>query len=698
MSSLKSVNTKLEAYKLIHDPVRLLCLLYSKYGDIEEDQNFLYINQLLYDKLSHYNSQFKEYQYMDFTEEFLRRFYFFEESFIRIPKLSDYYKNYHKFFCRPNFRNFKIYEIMHNYGDYKAEIFYKNNLASKNEINESSNKTSLSSLDNVTNNKTIFDKKTRFIIENENNKKNNSNIKYTLTLDSSRNLNNLNLLTKRSKDDSFIDSISPLINYHITKKEIKTQNKTISNPKNIQKNKVSIKSNLQKNIINIKSSLYNLVKTNLNCETIKTQKRNLKSPKLKTYLSNFKSSLEEFNKNKTKYIEKAKMKNKTYNNNNNNLISNFRNFSKLSATLNNNLYNNFNFTNTIKNNSATNNKNLNNHKINHSNTKTKNNNNKITNGSIHNSGSTIQRSKNKTFDVKAFNSMNNLTKFHSNSNFSCFNFQQITIRSNRKKKNCNGSNFNLVKTPLNIVKGNTSKQKVSKNKKYNNIINNNSKNSILSTSSIPKFFNKKDSKNSKEKNNTNHRKKNNISQNNALNLNNILFSIQKNLNNISNGHNILSPKNTIQSNRINLNNIYNASRNKKNMLTHTQTNIKTFRKDILIHKTKSIDEEKKLKNILFNNKKNHNYQMSQRLVNQIEELIKKSKSPFRKYNINNINNNFNNHKKMTIDNSNSSIHNNHSGTSIKLNSNNKTINVNLNMKVNSEDRREKIIRMISPKK
>ncbi len=44
MSSLKSVNTKLEAYKLIHDPVRLLCLLYSKYGDIEEDQNFLYIN------------------------------------------------------------------------------------------------------------------------------------------------------------------------------------------------------------------------------------------------------------------------------------------------------------------------------------------------------------------------------------------------------------------------------------------------------------------------------------------------------------------------------------------------------------------------------------------------------------------------------------------------------------------------------
>ena len=77
MSSTNIINTKLEAYKLIHDPVQLLCLLYSKYGDIEEDQNNLYINQILYDKTSHYNVKFKEYQYLDFIDEFLKRFYFF---------------------------------------------------------------------------------------------------------------------------------------------------------------------------------------------------------------------------------------------------------------------------------------------------------------------------------------------------------------------------------------------------------------------------------------------------------------------------------------------------------------------------------------------------------------------------------------------------------------------------------------------
>ena len=717
MSSNNIVNTKLEAYKLIHDPVHLLCLLYSKYGDIEEDQNNLYINQILYDKSSHYNVLFKEYEYLDFIDEFLKRFYFIEESFIRIPKLSDYYKNYHNFFCRPTFRNYKICEIMHNYGDIKAEIFYKNNYqTSKNEDkdNESSNKTSLSSLDNLTNNKTIFDKKTRTILDNINN---NSSNKLTLTLDTSRTLkSNLNLLSKRSKDDSFIKSISPLINYQNIilkdnkKNEKNNQNKTTSNPnrnKNIERNKFSLKTKLMNNN-NIKSSLYNLVKNNLNCETIKhNQKRILKSPKLKSYLSNYKSNLEEFNKNKLKYLEKInngndKLKNKTINTNNNNtnnLNSNFRNFSKLSATLNNNINNHFLFSSTFRNNSVTSHqkKNLNQNNNNGSNSKTKNSNKIIQNGnSIHNSGITIQKSKNITYDVKIFNSMNNLTKFNSNSNFSCFNYNQSTLRTNRKSSF--GSNFNLVKTPINEINGssNSYKNKFSKNKNFHgNHNNNNSKNSLIinPSSSLPKYNKKDNIKISKDKNLINYKKKNiNISQN-TINFNNLLFSVQKNK---KNNHNLISP-NGFQSNRIGINlNVCNGSRNKKNILTHTQTNIKTFRKDIMSHKTKSLDEEKlKLKNIFFGNKKIHHYQMSQRLVNQIEEIIKKSKTPFMKYNIG-INNNLNNHKK-TIEISNSSLHNNNSGSnmSLKLGSN-KTINVN--MKINSEDRKEKIIKMISPKK
>ncbi len=633
MSSLQLINTKLEAYKLIHDPIHLLILLYSKYGDIEEDKQFLYINQLIFDKPTHYNLIFKEIKYLNFLKEFVKRFYYMKESLNRIPKLSDYYKNYHNFFCRPIFRNFKICEIMNDYGDKKAEIYYKNNYENEEKENESLNDNSSSSIDNITNNKTIFDKKIRYIIEN-----NNSSNKYTLTLDTSRTLkSNLNLLSKRSNNDSFIKLISPFINYNKTylKKDEKTFDSDIH--KFLNKNKLTLKNRLEKNN-NFKSSLYNLVKNNLNCETIKhSKKKVLKSPKLNAYLSNYKSSLDEFNKNKIKYIEKINninetIKNKTYNNNLNSKI-----VSKLSSTLNNNF-------SIGKNNSILNNKNK-------SNSKQKIN---------KNSGSSIQRVKNKTFDIKPINS-NNIIKFNSNSS---------TLKTNRKKNY--HSNFNLVKSPINSINrfSNLSRTKFTKNYNNNSSINSqNSKNSIIrnNSSSISKNINNKNTI-------KNHRK------NNTLDSNHLLFSIQKSIN----LNNILSPKNLILSNRTNLNS--NVSRNKKNIITHTQTNIKTYRKDIS-HKTKSIDEEKlKLKNIFFGNK--NNYQMSQRLVNQIEELIKKSKTPFLKYN--NMNN-LNNLKKKIYNNnsnSNSSVYNNHNGTnvSIKVNSS-KTINVNY-MKINSVEKKE----------
>ena len=141
------------------------------------------------------------------------------------------------------------------------------------------------------------------------------------------------------------------------------------------------------------------------------------------------------------------------------------------------------------------------------------------------------------------------------------------------------------------------------------------------------------------------------------------------------------------------------------MITHTQTNIKSFRKEAVVYKTKSIDEEKiKLKNILFGINKNKNlsnYQMSQRIASQIEELIKKSKINLKH---NNNSNNFyhgndKGSKKSIIENSNISINNNYSGSNISCRGNsNKVININLNNRINSDDRKERIIRIISQKK
>ena len=71
-------------------------------------------------------------------EEFLKIYYRKYESKPRLLKLSEYYKNYHLFFCRPNFTDFVISDLMENNGDDKAEIFYKNNYENSKTKNEQS--------------------------------------------------------------------------------------------------------------------------------------------------------------------------------------------------------------------------------------------------------------------------------------------------------------------------------------------------------------------------------------------------------------------------------------------------------------------------------------------------------------------------------------------------------------------------------
>ena len=658
MSFLEMINTKKKAYNLIHDPTTLLSLIYSKYGDIEEDYNYLYLNQIIYNKTSHFNTIFKEYQYLYNIDEFLKRFYKLKESINRIPKLNDYYKNYLKFFCRPTFRNWKISEKIHNYEDKKAEIFYKKNYGNseeeeKEKEKESSNKSSLSSLDNITNNKIIFDKKIKSIIDN------NENIsKVTLTLQSSKNIKD-NLITNRSKDDSFIKSISPIINYKERKK--KRKNNIFKNYNYSQRNKIKIHK-LKKN--ELKNSLYNLIENNGDYVNLEEKKKKIfLSPKLKPYLSNYKTNLDEFNKNKKKKNKdiNEKIKNKTYNNNKN-LHSNIRNFSNLAITLNNNLLNN-NISNTIRNNSH-----FKNFNISNSNSENKFEKNTINHFSINpnSDNSTIQK-KEKTFvDIKNFNSVNQLKKLQSN-------FPSLKYQI--------GSNFNIMKNPINQI--NNKITHFIKNQTYN-VENNLDKNNL-----------KEKNKNLKNKF---HKRHNNASYTNTLNLNNLFFSSQKSISNNSN-NNILSQKNTINSNIHIMNlNFSNTSRNKKEIITHTHTNnIKSFRKEN-IHKTKSIDEEKiKLKKTLFGvTNKGFNYQMSQRLVKQIDRLMKKTNIPFIKNHSNFYNGTEKESKKSIIENSNNSI--NYTQNVNHMSCRNISKKLNLNKRIKSDDKKDRKIKYISSKK
>ena len=250
-SFISKVDTNLEAYKLVYDPTRLLYLLFTKYGDIEEDYNNLILNQLLFNKLSHLNSIFKENCYTNNYNEFLKRKYKKKESIDRIPKLYDYYKNYYLYFCKPFFLNFFSANLLHNYYNNKAEIFYKNNYSTsiektEEENNKGSNSNSLSSLDNDTQNKTIFTKRNKYFIDND---IDSNKCSITLTFDSIDKYNE-GLESKRSKNNSFEKMINYFINEYKVKQKKKNDKKLIQNEYEKLNNNEDFKKNSINNKIN----------------------------------------------------------------------------------------------------------------------------------------------------------------------------------------------------------------------------------------------------------------------------------------------------------------------------------------------------------------------------------------------------------------------------------------------------------------
>ena len=87
-------------------------------------ENYI-VDYLLNNADCHLVSIFKEKMLTDYVDEFLRRKYNIIECKERIPKFSLYYKNYLQFFCKPTYNNFKFNELIQNYGEKKAELYYK---------------------------------------------------------------------------------------------------------------------------------------------------------------------------------------------------------------------------------------------------------------------------------------------------------------------------------------------------------------------------------------------------------------------------------------------------------------------------------------------------------------------------------------------------------------------------------------------
>ena len=641
--NILNVNTKLKAYKLIHDPVVLLNLIYSKYGDIEEDFDLLYINQLVYDKSSRYNILFKEFQYWHNDDEYLKRFYKRYESRPRLPKLSEYYKNYHLFFCRPNFTDIIISDLMEDYGDDKAEIFYKNNFEKTDSMDEEKEQSekrtseSLSSLDNITDNKIIFTKKAKKIID-----QNLESNMGTLTLTTnSINFNNVNnnemnnnegLISKRSANDSFEKIVHNLIHYKKNKIKLEKNKKPELN-KPSKKNLYSGKKitckvggtyaskKINKNIINAlnsntskkklmhhikgKNSLFSLLKSNNVINYVKTDNNNLIEKQNNITFGINSNKLCSRSKNNFSNIF-CSPKNKEHNYH---LISKLEEF----------------HTNVIRPNTS----------FHHKRNKTMYFNRNQMTGLTNNPLSTLNTNSNNYINtISSIISKNNIN--HNNSrnyidNLKCLNYKQtsqfnnfLTINSNIIK---NQKGFKDAKNRL--------KNKTFEAENKNNV---NNKISTLKENFKIHHKNKKIHHiniNDKEANNQNLMKKNNLGiasgskfnlMKNQINSNNYKVSITKiTKNNIKYFSPKFSPINCFNKNVMNNNNHKKTGLHKKCQTTILSNVIETSPKNQVSSPMSLIKQQKKLYNI-----------------NKSESVTSKIKTKITKNKINNLNINFNN--------------------------------------------------------
>ena len=513
--SLNNINTSLEAHKLVKDPAQLLILLYSKYGDIKDDYYTSFTNQVMYKCSSHFNIQYREIKYNDFSIEFFRRFYRKREVIERIPNLYDYYKNYHLFYLKPILRNFYLENLLHNYQDKKAEIFYKNNYTrTSNDKDLSDNNyvtSSLSSSDHYTDNQIIFNTKTKLLLDHNNSKdssflklevskikKNNSNSIGDLRLSIKTNEENtLNLILKEMKKENKSNSSK--------NKKQNTKTKTQRNSKKNISPKIHSKSptfQMKHQIQVIKSSNNNL---NNNCNLISPQmyilsqknshskKKNNShknkiyfSPKPNYYLNNIASKFEEMFKKYPNYIIRIKHKRnktgnnsinntikKSINNNNNNCInnnilynnfqSNFKKFSKLSSYLKNNKFNITYFSQINSNNNSRNS--MNGNKSNKL-QKNKNSLNEINQSNIKTKA--CKHKKNKTYDFNmARGKLVELKKNYTNYHLLRFKPSPSNIQKPI------GLNFNLIKSPKNDMIIRNSQDSKTNNNKNQKLINGN---------------------------------------------------------------------------------------------------------------------------------------------------------------------------------------------------------------------------------
>ena len=319
----------------------------QKHNSSPNEKNIMLINDLIESKETHFIATFKDYLISDFHEEFLRRYFHFNETKDILPKFYQYYKNYLNFFCKGTFSDFYLNEMMQEYGECQAEFYYNRNYGHKermkkkekkglDDINNNNNEESYESenMSNFGNIKSIFSKSIKYSIDmiqkfgnnNNENKKELSNIKpsnyskdnsISLPDDSSVSYNDI--ITNQNSLRYIINIIN---NKKQNSKKIKNKKREIIYNKNknnnngdyinyiISNNFKKIINNNAKNIVN-KKDTQTLSKTNSNVNIVnmknknktRTKSYNTKSNPLNNNNMNYKIKNNQSVSNYKKYID-----------------------------------------------------------------------------------------------------------------------------------------------------------------------------------------------------------------------------------------------------------------------------------------------------------------------------------------------------------------------------------------------------------
>ena len=490
--------------------------LYKKYNCLNEKYELIIVKHLLNNANTHLVSVFKDHMIMDYKEEFLRRYYNLYECTQKIPEFSIYYHNYLLFFCKPIISNLILNDILLDFEEKKAELYYKKNFVNGNEdieLLDNSNSKEFSYNDTIFNKsiKESIDKAKLTSENNTNNIINNDSINtIILTYDSLRN----ELIDNSRKEKSEDNTLSEIINQFYNKRIKKVVNKR--NNKFIKRN--DSKKDSTKTLLNriSKEKLENYFKkgifSNPNINTIIKQKqKRLSSPTINNYKYKPKTKTISRNKNNTSHKTNSLSKAKTTLTASKSLIKsptitksrNLRNGLSSLSKINTNNTNISNKTNTIYKSTTT--FNISHSKQNINLVKTQNVERIIQKYHFSNNGNNRMSKKIYAAELSCSNYNKPVSKIQK--------FKKTVPKLNRKisKNNVNGELVNMGLSLL--VDGNSTLKKgvhyTSSNINISNNVNNNYKNTMYI----------KDGLNNKIKNNENQNSKSNIKKN-SRNLNN----------------------------------------------------------------------------------------------------------------------------------------------------------------------------------